>query len=81
MSRAARKTRRRSRRSKLPQLPPELQTFDNYLYVEGGAPAGLYDYLAAVSHAVSTDKPAAAMNAAGLSAADWYRRCLGRFPV
>lgn len=77
MSKAARKTRRRNRRSRLPQLPQELRTFDRHLYTQCGDPTGLRDYLAAISAAVSTDHPVPVMNAAGLSAADWYRQMLG----
>ncbi|GAB5023272.1 hypothetical protein [Mycobacterium avium] len=77
MSKAARKTRRRNRLSRLPNLPKELRTFDNHLYTRDGDPTGLRDYLAVLSDAVRTDQPVAVMNAAGLSAADWYRWMLG----
>jgi uncharacterized protein (DUF2267 family) len=60
------------------RLPDELRSFDSWHYTDNGDPTGLRDYLAAVSDHLGdyADLTMPVMNAAGLSAADWYRRML-----
>ena len=54
------------------RLPDELRSFDGWLY-----PNGLHDYMAALSVFISGAQPLSpVMNAAGLSAADWFRHML-----
>ncbi|VBA57635.1 hypothetical protein LAUMK191_04107 [Mycobacterium attenuatum] len=51
------------------QLPEELRSFDKWLH-----PNGLHDYMAALSRFLGGDQRVTpVMNAAGLSAADWFR--------
>ena len=53
-------------------LPDELRSFDRWLY-----PNGMYDYMAALSaFLVDGQRLTPVMNAAGLSAADWFRHML-----
>lgn len=50
------------------RLPRELQSFDGWYY-----PNGLSDYMATLSRFVGEDQRLTpVMNAAGLSAADWF---------
>lgn len=66
------KTRRYPANRPSATLPEELRSFDNWLY-----PNGLHDYMAALSQSLDrTERLTPIMNAAGLSAADWFRRML-----
>ncbi len=69
------KTRRhQANRPSAATLPDELSSFDNWLY-----PNGLHDYMAALSQLLDrADRLTPIMNAAGLSAAEWFRRMLTR---
>ena len=74
-------TRRRNQRTALSgaaaiaaSLPAQLRSFEHWSYSDNSQPAGLKDYLAALGQ--YTDDPVPVMNAAGLSAADWYRQAL-----
>lgn len=71
------KTRRhQAQRPSTAALPEELRSFDNWLY-----PNGLHDYMAALSQSLDrTERLTPIMNAAGLSAADWFRRMLSKDP-
>jgi hypothetical protein len=53
------------------RLPSDLRSFDNYLHHNG-----LRDYLAALSDHIAPHEPMPVMNAAGLSAAGWFRNML-----
>jgi hypothetical protein len=54
------------------RLPDELRSFDGWFY-----PNGLRDYMSALSRfLVDGQRLTPVMNAAGLSAADWYRHML-----
>jgi hypothetical protein len=54
------------------RLPDELRSFDGWHY-----PNGLRDYMAALSAVVvDGQRVTPVMNAAGLSAADWFREML-----
>jgi hypothetical protein len=55
------------------RLPDELRSFDAWHYTDNGMPTGIQDYLAALAAQVAPHEPIPVMNAAGLSAADWYR--------
>jgi hypothetical protein len=55
------------------RLPSELKTFDMWHYRDG-----LRDYLKAVADSVPEHLTHPVMNAAGLSAADWFRHALTR---
>ena len=56
------------------RLPDELRSFDGWLY-----PNGLQDYMAVLSAFLVDSQPVTpVMNAAGLSAACWFRRMLAR---
>jgi hypothetical protein len=74
-------TRRRRTKPTGPQgvaarLPDELRSFDRWYY-----PNGLAGYMAALSRFVGEDQRLTpVMNAAGLSAADWFRAMLSRGP-
>lgn len=65
--------RRNQRRSGLgTTLPDELRSFESWYYR-----GGLSDYMRAVSRLVGDDQRVTpVMNAAGLSAADWFRHML-----
>ncbi|OBL00869.1 hypothetical protein A5646_20480 [Mycobacterium sp. 1245499.0] len=52
-------------------LPDELRTFESWHY-----PGGLNDYMRALSELVGYQRLTPVMNAAGLSAADWFREML-----
>lgn len=72
------KTRRRNRLPKggtpealAARLPNELKTLDAWRYRDG-----LRDYLNALADAVPDQMTHPVMNAAGLSAADWFRHML-----
>ena len=71
-------TRRRNQRHSglSTALPDELRSFDPWLY-----PNGLNDYMAALSaFLVGGQRLTPVMNAAGLSAADWFRHMLTALP-
>jgi hypothetical protein len=54
-------------------LPEELRSFDRWCY-----PQGINDYMRELSRFVGEDQRVSpVMNAAGLSAAGWFRRMLG----
>ena len=58
------------------RLPDELRSFDRWYY-----PNGLAEYMAELSRFVGEDQRVTpVMNAAGLSAADWFRAMLSRGP-
>lgn len=57
-------------------LPDELRSFDAWLY--GSDASGLSDYLAALAAQVAPHEPLPVMNAAGLSAAQWYRTMMSK---
>lgn len=66
------KTRRHQTKRSAATLPEELSSFDNWLY-----PKGLHDYMAALSQSLDrNERLTPIMNAAGLSAAEWFRRML-----
>ncbi len=55
-------------------LPAELRSFEGWHY-----PSGFHDYMAALSQFLVEGQPLTpVMNAAGLSAAEWYRRVLSK---
>jgi hypothetical protein len=55
-------------------LPSELRSFDSWYY-----PMGLQEYMAALSQFIgSSERVTPVMNAANLSAADWFRHMLTR---
>jgi hypothetical protein len=56
----------------------ELRSFDRWRYSDHGDPTGLRDYLSAVTDHLGdyAHLTVPVVNAAGLSAADWYRRML-----
>jgi hypothetical protein len=61
------------------RLPEELRSFDAWYYHNNGDAAGLRDYLLAMKVHLQTDSGvvvADVMEAAGFSAADWYRYVL-----
>jgi hypothetical protein len=66
-------TRRRNQRNEWlsATLPDELRSFESWYY-----PGGLSDYIRALSRFVEGDRVTPVMNAAGLSAADWFREML-----
>jgi hypothetical protein len=71
-------TRRRNHRPKgndpaalATRLPNELKSFDAWY-----RPGGINDYLTALAAQVAPHEPVPVMNAAELSAADWYRHML-----
>ncbi|SOJ53586.1 hypothetical protein MSIMFB_01086 [Mycobacterium simulans] len=69
-------TKRHNRKPKGndPVLPRELRSFDRWYY-----PDGLHDYMATLSaFLVDPQRLTSVMNAAGLSAADWFRHMLTR---
>ena len=74
--------RRNRRRANDPEalasrLPDELRSFDGWLY-----PNGLQDYMAALSAFLVDSQPVTpVMNAAGLSAAGWFRQMLMKGPT
>src|SRR5262249_16976893 len=56
------------------QLPPELRSFDTWLY-----PNGLHEYMAALSRFLGgSERLTPVMSAAGLSAAQWFHHMLTR---
>lgn len=56
------------------RLPEELRSFDKWSY-----PNGLHDYMAALSRFLGGDQRVTpVMNAAGLSAADFFRSLLSQ---
>lgn len=67
------KTRRyQAARPSARTLPDELSSFDNWLY-----PNGLHDYMEALSQSLDrNERLTPVMNAAGLSAAEWFRKML-----
>jgi hypothetical protein len=66
-------TRRRRHKPAMTQLPPELSSFDRWYY-----PGGINDYMRALSQHIGAEhRVTPVMNAAGLSAADWFRAMLG----
>ena len=76
-------TRRRNRRPKhntpealAARLPNELRSFDAWHY-----PDGLRDCYKAVADSVPDNLTHPVMNAAGLSAADWFRHMLSQPPT
>jgi hypothetical protein len=79
------KTRRLNRKPKsntpealAARLPNELRSFDTWHYTERGTPTGLQDYCVALAEYAAPHDPTPVMNAAGLSAADWFRRMLSQ---
>jgi hypothetical protein len=65
--------RHSSKRHKAPSstLPDELRSFESWYY-----PGGLSNYMRALSRFVEGNRVTPVMNAAGLSAADWFRHML-----
>ncbi|MCU1697861.1 MAG: hypothetical protein JWR34_3924 [Mycobacterium sp.] len=60
------------------RLPDELRSFDAWYYNDGPG-CGLKDYLSVLNTRLAgAAYPSDVMNAAGLSAADWFRHMLTR---